>query len=200
MDSQEEVLCPWWERVSALIDDELPDMQHEMVLSHTQSCSNCAALLNQHSGFETPPEVNVAITSGPTMVFPQRNTPQLRALLAIVGVFIIFGSIRGFIRGNTDGNSLHDLRHLSIWQVAIGAGAISASISFRISRLLSVIIATFLLLTTIATVYDLLTGHRGPWTDPLHLVEVAAVLAIMRLVYPHLNLPKIRNRDLAESH
>lgn len=200
MDSQEEILCPWWERVSALIDGELPDAQQEMVLSHTQSCTTCAVLLNQQSQFETSPSPNAAIATRLSMTFPQRNTPQLRALLAIIGVLIILGSVPGFIRGNTDGNSFHDLRHLSIWQFAIGVGTLSAAISFRISRLLTVVISTFLLLTAVATVYDLLTGHRGPWTDPLHLVEIAAVLAILRMVYPQLNLLKIRNRDLAESH
>jgi len=200
VDSQEEILCPWWERVSALIDGELPDAQQEMVLSHTQSCTTCAVLLNKQSQFETSPSPNAAIATRLSMTFPQRNTPQLRALLAIIGVLIILGSVPGFIRGNTDGNSFHDLRHLSIWQFAIGVGTLSAAISFRISRLLTVVISTFLLLTAVATVYDLLTGHRGPWTDPLHLVEIAAVLAILRMVYPQLNLLKIRNRDLAESH
>jgi peptidoglycan/LPS O-acetylase OafA/YrhL len=200
VDSQEEILCPWWERVSALIDSELPYAQQEMVLSHTQSCTTCAVLLNQQSQFETSPSPNAAIATRLSMTFPQRNTPQLRALLAIIGVLIILGSVPGFIRGNTDGNSFHDLRHLSIWQFAIGVGTLSAAISFRISRLLTVVISTFLLLTAVATVYDLLTGHRGPWTDSLHLVEIAAALAILRMVYPQLNLLKIRNRDLAESH
>jgi hypothetical protein len=199
VDSQEQFLCPWWVRVSALIDGELPDMQQEMVLSHAQSCATCATLLNQHNQFEISPSENAAVAFRPSLTFPQRNTPQLRALLAIIGVLIILGSVPGFIRGNTDGNSFHDLRHLSIWQFAIGVGALSAAISFRISRLLMVVIATFLLLTVIATVYDLLTGHRGPWTDPLHLVEIAAALALMRLIYPHLKLFKISNRDMSKS-
>lgn len=197
VDSQEEVLCPWWDRVSALIDGELPDAQHEMVLSHTQSCVNCATLLNQHNQFATPTSPNAAVSSRLLMTLPQRNTPQLRALLAIIGVLIILGSVPGFIRGNTDGNSFHDLRHLSIWQFAIGVGTLSAAISFRISRLLTVVISTFLLLTSIATVYDLVTGHRGPWTDPLHLVEIAAALALMRLIYPSLKLSGIRSRGIS---
>ncbi len=197
MDSQEEALCPWWERVSALVDGELPDAQHEMVLSHTQSCATCTALLNQHSQFATLPSANAAVTSRLSMTFPQRNTPQLRALLAIVGVLIILGSVPGFIRGNTDGNSFHDLRHLSIWQFAIGVGTLSAAISFRISRLLTVVISTFLMLTAVATIYDLVTGHRGPWTDPLHLVEIAAALALMRLIYPHLTLLRIQRQEIS---
>jgi len=63
-----------------------------------------------------------------------------------------------------------------------------------------VIISTFLVLTAIATIYDLLTGHRGPWTDPIHLVEIAAVLAMMRLIYPHLNLLKAQRREISRNH
>lgn len=191
--------CPWLERVSALLDDELPIAEQEMVALHAQSCVTCAPVVNQRDQLNEPARPLSAIQPRSIITFPQRNTPLLRVLLALVGIAIIIGSVPGFIRGNTVGNSLHDLRHLSIWQVALGMGAVSASISFRLSRLLTVIVATFLVLTALATVYDLLTGHRGPWTDPLHLVEIAAVLAIMRLVYPHMSLIKARRRDWSRS-
>lgn len=198
MDSTGNHLCPWWERVSALIDGELPHAQREMVTSHAQSCATCAPLLKEHNNRDTFNTTQSFAAPRSMMTLPQRATPQLRALLAVIGVFIVLGSMPGFIRGNTNGNSLHDLRHLSIWQVAIGVGVLSAAISFRMSRLLTVMIATFLSLTVIATVYDLVTGHRGPWTDPVHLVEIAAVLALMRLIYPHLNLVNIRRREVSE--
>lgn len=197
MDTERKFSCPWLERVSALLDDELPVAEREMVTSHAQSCSTCAPILSQKDYVNGSARLLNSIQPRSLVTFPQRNTPQLRALLAIIGIAIIVGSIPGFIRGNTDGNNLHDLRHLSIWQVALGMGAVSASISFRLSRMLTVIVATFLVLTALATVYDLLTGHRGPWTDPLHLVEIAAVLAILRLIYPTLNLSGIRGRGIS---
>lgn len=131
-----------------------------------------------------------SLSPSPRLTFPRRDTPQVRAFLAIVGTLIILGSMPGFIRGNTSGNSFHELRHLSIWQVSIGVGVLSAAISFGISRLLMAMIATFLALSLAATIYDLTTGHRGPWTDPLHIVEIAAVLAMTRLVLPQLRLRK----------
>jgi len=199
MDNETFSSCPWLERVSAFLDGELPFAEQEMVATHAQSCTVCNSVLNQSDVFNGPSRLMGVAQPRPFLEFPQRNTPLLRAILAIIGTVIIMGSVPGFIRGSTNGNSVHDLRHLSIWQVAIGAGVISASISFRISRLLTVIIAAFLLLTTIATVYDLLTGHRGPWTDPLHLVEIAGVLAIMRLIYPHLHLARVRCRELLQN-
>jgi hypothetical protein len=198
MDTERKFSCPWLERVSALLDDELPVAEREMVTSHAQSCSTCAPILSQKDYVNGSARLLNSIQPRSLVTFPQRNTPQLRALLAIVGIAIIVGSAPGFIRGNTDGNSLHDLRHLSIWQVAIGVGALSAAISFRISRLLTVMIATFLLLTAIATVYDLLTGHRGPWTDPVHLVEIIAVLAMIRLIYPQLCPLRIHRRVVSQ--
>lgn len=185
--------CPWTERVSALIDGELPLEQREMVTSHAQTCSTCFPLFDQDRQIRTVVDRDFVGATGPSLAFPIRHSLQLRVLLAVIGILIVVGSLPGFVRGSTDGNSLHDLRHLAIWQVAIGVGVLSASISFRISRLLTVMISTFLLLTAIATIYDLATGHRGPWTDPLHLVEIAAVLAIMRLIYPHLTLLRSRN-------
>lgn len=191
--------CPWLERVSAFLDGELPVAEREMVVSHAQSCITCAPVFGARDQVNETAHLQRVTQPRSIVTFPQRNTPQLRVLLAIIGIAIIIGSVPGFIQGNIDGNSLHDLRHLAIWQVALGMGALSASVSFRISRLLTVIIATFLLLTTIATVYDLLTGHRGPWTDPLHIVEITAVLAIMRMIYPHMSLMRARRRELIQS-
>lgn len=166
-----------------------------MVRAHVQTCGSCAPLLelDQGGAFTRP---GTSFSSSPGLTFPRRDTPQVRALLAIVGTLIILGSMPGFIRGNTSGDSFHELRHLSMWQVSIGVGVLSAAISFRISRLLMAIIATFLALSLAATIYDLSTGHRGPWTDPLHIVEIAAVLAMTRLVLPQLRLRKTENLEL----
>lgn len=191
--------CPWLERVSALLDGELPQSEREMVSSHAQLCVSCKSLLSHDTPLKN--ELPSGHSEGPRTRFvtPIRHSPQLRVLLAIVGVAIILGSMPEFIRGNADGNNLHDLRHLAMWQAAIGCGTLSAAISFRLSYLLTVVTSTFLVLTTVATVYDLVTGHRGPWTDPMHLVEIAAVLGIMRIIYPRLRLMKIRHREIPHS-
>lgn len=194
MDSKTASTCPWLERTSALLDGELPTTEHEMVRTHSQTCGSCAALLQpDRMGAITRP--GAPFSPSPKLTFPRRDTPQIRALLAIVGTLILLGSMPGFIRGNTSGNSFHELRHLSMWQVSIGVGVLSAAISYRISRLLMAMIATFLALSLAATIYDLSTGHRGPWTDPLHIVEIAAVLAMTRLVLPQLRLRKTRGLE-----
>jgi hypothetical protein len=178
-------MCPWTERVSALIDGELSADQVDMARVHIRSCESCAALARTDGDFLPKPVVAIADRlTHHLQGFPARVRIHHRILLAVVGVLLLIGSIPDFGRGNSRGVAFHDLRHLAIWQVAIGVAVVSAAITFRISRLITVMMLTFLALTVFATVYDLVTGHRGPWADPLHVVEVVAVVAILRIVAP----------------
>lgn len=178
-------VCPWTERVSALIDGELSADQVDMARVHIRSCDSCAALARTDGDFRSEPIVAVADRLAHRLQsFPTRVRAHHRILLAVVGALLLIGSIPDFGRGNSRGDAFHDLRHLAIWQVAVGVAVVSAAITFRISRLITVMMVTFLALTVFATAYDLVTGHRGPWADPLHVVEVVAVVAILRIVAP----------------
>jgi hypothetical protein len=126
-------------------------------------------------------------------LIPQKPSLFLRVLLLIVGVFILVNSAPSYVRGNTSGDALHDLRHLAIWQAAIGVAVIASAISFRISRILTVMLGTFLALTATASVYDIATGHRGPWTDYMHVLEVLAVILVLKLIWPQIQLFSRRN-------
>lgn len=177
--------CPWTERVSALIDGELSADQVDMVRIHIRSCVSCTALARTDEDFLSKPVVAIADRLAHRLQgFPTRLRTHHRILLAVVGVLLLIGSIPDFGRGNSRGVAFHDLRHLAIWQVAVGVAVVSAAITFRISRLITVMMVTFLALTVFATAYDLVTGHRGPWADPLHVVEVVAVVVILRVVAP----------------
>lgn len=188
-------LCAWSERVSALLDSELPDAEQELVLAHARTCALCSKLKTTNNAL---PLIAPATTTNSRIDFlqliPQRPSLRLRALLLIVGGFILVNSAPSFIRGNTSGDALHDLRHLAIWQAAIGVAVISSAITFRISRILTVMLGTFLALTAIATVYDIATGHRGPWADYMHVLEVLAVVLVLKLIWPQLKLISRRNR------
>lgn len=181
--------CPWSERVSALIDGELPAEQEIMARTHVKSCATCAALIRTDGDFLTDPAPPITDRLASRLQnLPTRVHFHHRALLATVGILLLAGSIPDFGRGNSRGDAFHDLRHLAIWQVAIGVAVLSAAMTFRISRLITVMMVTFLALTVFATGYDLITGHRGPWADPLHVVEVIAGVAILRLVWPYRRL------------
>lgn len=180
--------CPWTERVSAMIDDELPTVEMALVERHVMSCGACAVLVQGDRSMvfmETSEDPIV-----PTLIDGLIPTPTrtMRLVLAMVGILIVTWSVPSYVRGNTNGDVLHDLRHLAIWQVAVGVAFLSGAMSFRFSRIVGTMSATFLLLTTLAAIYDIATGHRGPWSDPTHVIEVIAVALILRMSWPYLTL------------
>lgn len=189
MNEKTSFVCAWHERVSALIDNELSDDEKPMVLAHIKSCTTCQALTSIPDSLD-PTDTRLSATTTTTFLnmIPERPSLPIRIALFLIGNFIVLYSAPEFVRGNTRGDALHDLRHLAIWQVAIGLAVITSAFSFRISRVLTVILTTFLSLTAVAVIYDLVTGHRGPWTDEMHIVEVFAVTLILRLIWPQLRL------------
>ena len=183
--------CPWWERVSSMIDGELDDAQIPLVQAHSETCVMCSRLVP--GVVEGARRSSVVDRLAP---LPFERSRSFRVAAVVVGLAIVVGSVPGFVRGNTSGDALHDLRHLSIWQVAVGVAVASAGVTTRFSRLILVLVGTFLLLTAVATVYDLVTGHRGPWTDPTHVVEVVAALILARFALP---LTRTRSRRMHRS-
>lgn len=179
MSGDSTMVCPWSERVSSMIDGELDGAQIPLVRAHSETCVVCCRLM---SGVVEGVRQSSAVDRLAPLPF-DRSRP-FRVATVVVGLAIVVASIPGFVRGNTSGDALHDLRHLSIWQVAIGVAVASAGITSRFSRLILVMVGTFLVLTAVATVYDLVTGHRGPWTDPTHVVEVVAALLLARFASP----------------
>jgi len=190
--------CRWEERVSALLDGELPADEELLVRRHAVGCEPCNALGLVSIG--QPQEVPGDRLDSILRVLPERLPMPIRIALAVVGSVLILGSLPEFVRGSTMGDTLHDLRHLAIWQVAIGAATFTAAVTMRLSRLVAVMVLMFLALTLVAGVYDLATGHRGPWTDPTHVVETVAVVLVLRLAWPHLgrsSTPQRRTRRVA---
>jgi len=178
MNTGHELGCSWFERVSSMIDNELDAAQAPMVRAHAEGCPHCLPLLLR-STYDSPRS-----TSRELATFPFKQTRVFRIVTVMAGIAIIVGSFPAFIRGNTSGDALHDLRHLSIWQVAIGAAVATAGITTRFSRLILVMAGVFLLLTGAAVVYDLVTHHSGPWADLTHVFEVGAALLLIRFALP----------------
>lgn len=188
MNSDPTKTCEWIERVSAMIDGELNATETPLVRAHARGCAVCSQLNVELSrSKQASAIVDRAVKS------PLERSSSLRILAIIVGLLIVLGSAPGFVRGSTNGDALHDLRHLSIWQVAVGLAVLSTGFTVRFSRVLLVLVGAFLVLTGTAAVYDAFTGHRGPWTDPTHMVEVIAALILLRF-----SLPLARSRTTTE--
>lgn len=176
--------CVWYERVSAFLDGELPPQEHELVLTHIDRCNTCAELRRTDVAVESQSPRDRVDTI--LRALPESLPLRVRVALFAVGALLVALSVPDFIRGSTQGDSLHDLRHLAIWQAAVGTAAIAAAFTLRLSWLVTTIAVTFLMFTGIAAVYDFATGHSGPWTDPIHVIEIVAVALLLRLAKPHL--------------
>lgn len=178
--------CPWLERTSASLDGELPMAEVELVHAHAQSCRVCGALLESAQHFE-PVNRTRESSVGSFEVGLSRSSIG-RLLLALSGVLLGGFALVGFLEGSGDSADLHNIRHLSIWQASLGVSVVALAVSFRLSLFLVTITISFLSLTAIATLFDVLQGHRGPWTDITHLVEVCALCVLLFLSRPHLRL------------
>lgn len=192
--SDAEAPCGWAGRVSALIDGELPVDERSLVARHARGCPSCTALSTTDFvvGGEYPTAAAAAIA--PLVGLPPRIRAIVRCALAVAGAAILVASTPDVVRGSTVGASLHDLRHLAIWQAAIGVAVISAAATFRLSRLVLVLACTFLALTAAAGAYDAVTGHPGPWSDPTHVLEVVAALLLLFLAWPYVRLGHVARR------
>lgn len=181
------ISCPWTERASALVDGELPSEEHDLVVRHVRTCATCSALAATDSLVGRPSPASESFATGLHLRSPRVRVP-IRAGLALAGAAITVSSVPDFLRSSTVGASLHDLRHLAIWQAAIGVAVVAAAATFRLSRLVLVLTVTFLALTACAAAYDAVTGHPGPWSDPTHVLEVVAAVLLLVVAWPYVRL------------
>lgn len=169
--------CPWAERVSAELDGELPDAETALVRAHRRTCATCTALAA--AGARPAPTAASWIPAA-------HARPVVRLLLAAAGGLLVVAAAASFVRSTGADDASHVARHLAMWQASLGIAAVTGAVQFRFSRIVTVMLATFVGLTATATVHDLVTGHEGPWADPLHMVEVAAAVLLWRTVPPYL--------------
>jgi hypothetical protein len=176
-------ICPWMERTSALLDGELPIEEIPLVERHLLSCEPCLAIsrLGQQSEFYA---TSHELSSSRTVISGIQSSPVLRVVIGVLGALNLYLAIPNFIRGNADGDMLHDTRHLAIWQMTLGLATVVFAWSRSFSRFITASAITFLLLTLFSGVFDAITGHRGPWTDLTHLIEAVALLGILVAAYP----------------
>ncbi len=179
--------CTWELRTSLLLDGELPHAEEELVRRHMASCRVCSGLAAADSTVAGNPSGGRADRTVFSMTpGVLRPSVRLRIVAALLGSMIIALSFPDFVRGSTLGVTFHDLRHLAIWQTAVGITILAGAVTFRLSRLVVILVGSFLLMTLAAVVYDVVTGHRGPWTDPAHIAEVMAVMVLLAMISPRL--------------
>ncbi len=191
--------CPRWDDVSAAVDGELAPASAEAALAHARRCAHCRLLL------ELPPASGTAGRGATLRAVPDNDAGLPvdsaltgaerrwlhdrvgRVLLAGVALVIIGSGLPNYLEpAGSDGAASHTLRHVASWQIAFGIGLLVAAWLSRFSHALLALATAFVALTLTASVVDLLSGHRGPLAEWVHLVELVAVVLLWRMTPPHL--------------
>jgi hypothetical protein len=199
--------CPRWEDVSAAADGELSEPQRSRALDHARRCTSCGPILAATSFGPDPIAVAAATevetsVDRPVGIDPESLSPRerrwLRArwtrwLLACAAIVIVVEAIPTYATGHGLDTHTHAARHLATWQIGFGVGLLVAAAMSRLTHAMLALAATFGVLTVVATVIDLVNGHRGPWAETVHLVELVAIILLWQLTPPDL-LPWHRRR------
>jgi predicted anti-sigma-YlaC factor YlaD len=196
--------CAWWEQVSASADGELPAAERAAADAHAATCPSCSAALRATAALRPAPHVAAAVDSSRASVFdPQQLSNEerrwfggrwARRLLIVAAIVIVIEALPAYIRGEGLSAESHAARHLAAWQIGFGVGLFVAAWVSRMSHAMLALAATFAALTVGATAIDVISGHRGPWAESVHLVELIGVFLLWRLTPPHL-LPWHRPSD-----
>jgi hypothetical protein len=181
-------VCAWWELVSAAADGELDDADQRAAFAHAQRCRTCSTIVTM-TGLPSP------VTVAPSPVDPAALTRRerrwlggrwTRVLLMVAAIVIVVEAVPTYVSGQGLTAEAHAARHLASWQIGFGVGLFVAAWMSRMSHAMLAFAATFAALTIISKAVDVIGGHRGPWADSVHLVELIAVFLLWRLTPAHL--------------
>lgn len=181
-------VCAWWELVSAAADGELDEADQRAALDHARRCQMCSAIVTVSDTPSIPTAVPVPID---TAALTRRERRWLggrwtRWLLMVAAIVIVIEAVPTYISGEGLTAEAHAARHLASWQIGFGVGLFVAAWMSRMSQAMLAFAATFAALTIVAKTIDVIGGHRGPWADSVHLVELVAVFLLWRLTPAHL--------------
>lgn len=188
--------CPWWEQVSAGADGELSEAERASADTHAATCPGCSASLRTLGALRSWPRAAIEMDSSGASVLDQERLSDrerrwlggrwARRLLVVAAIVIVVEAIPTYISGEGVSAESHAARHLASWQIGFGVGLFVAAWVSRMSHAMLALAATFATLTVIAKAIDVIGGHRGPWADSVHLVELVGVFLLWRLTPPHL--------------
>ena len=181
--------CAWFDRVSSLIDGELPEGEIDLVRSHAKLCVTCGPVLRAElpigvSSNSRRPDNDLLM--GITIV----RSSRMRFALGLFGVILIAFAISHFVKGVGSETGIHDLQHLAIWQASLGFSVVVLAVSFRLSLFATATAVFFIVFTSVASIVDIIAGHRGPWLDITHMLEVVILVVLLLLIRPRVKLSR----------
>ena len=182
--------CPSWPEVSASLDGEVDELTARRAAAHVESCPQCGALTadvlvmlgSPRSSGDGVPTAFAPLSAAELRWFHGRSA---RGLLALVGIVIVAIAIPEFL---TAGNAVdaHAVRHLATWQAGFGIGLVVAATISRLAQALLALAISVAVLTVVATIIDVVAGHRGPLAEAPHLVELVGIGLLWWLAPPHI--------------
>ena len=187
--------CVFWERVSALLDGDLPPREREFIAAHQRRCAHCRTrteALHTLGIGQQPTAPPSPTTAAELRCFGGRRG---RALLALVGVAIATAGLPAMVNSDTADGAAHLARHLATWQIGFGIGLIVAARTTRLTHAMLALGASAALLTIVSSFVDIVFGHQGPLAEGIHLIELIGVVLLWALVPPQLR-PKLFHRRL----
>lgn len=187
--------CPHWEHVSAAADGELHEPARSRAIDHARRCADCGSLLATITNTVPAAHIALADADPARAIDPERLSARERRwlqarwtrwLLAAAAVVIVAEAVPAYATGHGLDTHAHAARHLATWQIGFGVGLLVAALLSRLSHAMLALASTFAILTIAATVIDVVGGHRGPWAESVHLVELVAVVLLWLLTPAHL--------------
>ena len=193
-----QIECPHWESVSAAADGELHEAARNRALDHARRCVDCSSVLatiTKTASTLAAAHIALADADPARAIEPERLSARelrwlqarwTRWLLAAAAAVIVAEAIPAYATGHSLDAQAHAARHLATWQIGFGVGLLVAALMSRLSHAMLALASTFAVLTIAATVIDVVGGHRGPWAESVHLVELVAVVLLWLLTPAHL--------------
>jgi hypothetical protein len=184
-------VCAWWELVSAAADGELDEADQSAAMEHARRCQTCSAIVAMRPTISGPQVAAAVPAPLDEAALTRRERRWLGgqwtgALLMVAAIVIVVDGVPTYVSGQGLTAEAHAARHLASWQIGFGVGLFVAAWMSRMSHAMLAFAATFAALTIVAKVIDVVGGHRGPWADSVHLVELVAVFLLWRLAPTHL--------------
>lgn len=186
--------CEWWESVSALADGEVADAERAEVETHLESCRACQDGLRATTDLLARIRLSAvadteAVPTAAALTPGERRwlrTRWARIALVAAGLAIVAFAVPESFQGDTKDSAGHVARHLATWQIGFGVGLVVAAVQSRFSQAMLAMAGAVALLTVVTTVVDVAFGHRGPWAESVHVVELIGIVLLWLATPPHL--------------
>jgi predicted anti-sigma-YlaC factor YlaD len=195
------------EALSAKADGEDPGVDPHLLDAHLRTCASCRSFagdigrLRRHSAVreaETMPDLAPRVSKMNAVADRASHWTLIRALLAVVALFILANSIPALVFGHEESTSEHAARHLGAFTAAYAMALLVVVV--RPARARSILPVTIVLAGAllITAGIDVLDGQIPMIEETAHLPELLSVGLVWLIARP-LDPPTQTRRNTEET-